>query len=776
MWDKLKKQLWRWRGMFIVVPSVTATVLLLRVVGLLELVELTAMDQFFQLRPEEAVDARIVIVEMNEPDVQKLGETLSDWQMVRLLNIIKQQQPTGIGLDFYRDLPVPPGDAELKAQLKSSPAADGKTLAWMLGGYAELEKVMNSTPNLIGVQKVGNPPVNPPPALKAKDQIGINDMMLDRDGKVRRIFFFLGDGLFSFSWQLAYLYLQKQNTPVELINNDLIQLGSIPLHRFGPNDGGYVRADAQGFQVLINYRAGTLGKPQKFPTVSMAAVLEGNIPPDIFRDKLVLIGPTAESKKDVFLTPYSTNLFQDTVRMPGVYIHAHAISQYLSAVLEGRPLIRTWNEALEIVWILSWAVLGAILSWQQQSGGNMRKRIPWTALSLLLVAGSLTGGSYLAFLGGWWIPVVPALLALAGSSLGVTVYVAQSAKEIRKVFGRFVTDEIVANLLENPEGLKMGGERRKITMLTSDIRGFTAISERLPPEEVIRIINLYLGYMADVITQYQGTIDEFMGDGILVLFGAPTVRENDADQAIACAIAMQHAMIPANEKMQELGLPKLEMGIGINTGEVVVGIVGSEKRSKYGVVGDQVNVTYRIEGYTVGGQIFASESTIRELSADVITDEEREVQPKGVHKPIMIYEVIGIEGNYNLHLTKPEEVFLALPQPLKVQYARLEGKQVDRDLAFGEVLQLSAREAEVRLNWVDGHSVPAALTNLKMNFLGADNDDARDDDVYAKVLEKTAEPGRFFIRFTNRPPAIEAYLQQVYTSLLSVSTSRIDTI
>jgi adenylate cyclase len=182
---------------------------------------------------------------------------------------------------------------------------------------------------------------------------------------------------------------------------------------------------------------------------------------------------------------------------------------------------------------------------------------------------------------------------------------------IRKVFGRYLTNEVVANLLENPEALKLGGERRKITILTSDLRGFTAISEQLPPEEVVKILNVYLHNMADVIGKYYGTIDEFMGDGILVLFGAPTAREDDAVRAVACAVDMQLAMDNVNEKMTDWGLPLLEMGIAINTGEVVVGNIGSETRTKYGIVGSHVNLTYRIESYTVGGQIFISESTFQ---------------------------------------------------------------------------------------------------------------------------------------------------------------------
>src|SRR4028119_805909 len=146
-----------------------------------------------------------------------------------------------------------------------------------------------------------------------------------------------------------------------------------------------------------------------------------------------------------------------------------------------------------------------------------------------------------------------------------------------------------------------------------------------------------------------------MGDGILVLFGAPTLREDDATRAVACAVAMQLAMVTVNNKMKEWGLPKLEMGIGINTGEVVVGNIGSDKRTKYGVVGSQVNLTYRIESYTVGGQILISESTLNEVASIVKIDGQKEIKPKGVQQPITIYEIGGIGGGYNLFLSREEE-------------------------------------------------------------------------------------------------------------------------
>ncbi|MBN8564172.1 MAG: DUF3365 domain-containing protein [Leptolyngbya sp. UWPOB_LEPTO1] len=223
---------------------------------------------------------------------------------------------------------------------------------------------------------------------------------------------------------------------------------------------------------------------------------------------------------------------------------------------------------------------------------------------------------------------------------------------IRQVFGRYLSDAVVGTLLDQPTGLKLGGDRRTITILTSDLRGFSTLSERLPPEKVIEILNLYLEDMAEVINQYQGTIDEFMGDGILVLFGAPLSQADDALRAVACACAMQLTMGLVNEKLQALNLPQLEMGIGINTGEVIVGNIGSEKRTKYGVVGSSVNLTYRIESYTQGGQILISEQTRQALGQNVQIMGEKQVHPKGFENPITIYDVYGIRGRYNLFLPK----------------------------------------------------------------------------------------------------------------------------
>ncbi|WP_413162939.1 response regulator [Capilliphycus salinus ALCB114379] len=341
---------------------------------------------------------------------------------------------------------------------------------------------------------------------------------------------------------------------------------------------------------------------------------------------------------------------------------------------------------------------------------------------------------------------------------------------IRKTFGRYVTDEVVNKLLGSAEGLKLGGERRKITMLTSDVRGFTAISERLNPEEVVKVLNFYLSKMADVITHYQGTIDEFMGDGILVLFGAPQLRENDPERAVACALAMQLEMESVNQQLHQWGLPPLEMGIGINTGEVVVGNIGSEKRTKYGVVGNQVNLTYRIESYSLGDQILISESTFNEVNSMVLVRGENQVQPKGVKHPITIYEVGGIWGQYNLFLQQEEEVFLPLLHPISLQYTILEGKHVGENVFQGFLVELSAKGAKIRSCQAEQNCVPVSLTNIKLNLIWGDSNFASED-LYAKVLEEPADVGNFYIGFTSEPPEVKARLQKLYEHLFKQAKS-----
>ena len=225
-------------------------------------------------------------------------------------------------------------------------------------------------------------------------------------------------------------------------------------------------------------------------------------------------------------------------------------------------------------------------------------------------------------------------------------------KFIRTVFGRYLTDDVVETILDSPGGLSLGGERREITIMMADIRGFTSISSRLDATEVVTLVNNFLAKMTEVIIRHGGIIDEFIGDAILALFGAPRPLQDHAQKAVACAIEMQLLMDEVNELNEQAGLPRVSAGIGINTGEVVVGNIGSDKRLKYGVVGHNVNFTSRIESYTSGGEVLVSGRT-RELCGDILqVTAEIRVKPKGFDDEVVLSHVGGLGGAYRLSLPR----------------------------------------------------------------------------------------------------------------------------
>ncbi len=732
---RVQQAVWRWRGVLIAVPTVTAAVFLLRLLGLLQLLELATLDQLFLLRPQEPVDERIVIVTIDEPDIQKLKQyPITDEVLARLLNTLKQYRPSAIGYDLYRDLPVPPGTAALA-------------------------QVFKTTPNLIGVQKVGksddSQSVAPPPLLKQQDQVGANDFPLDPDGKVRRIFLSVderpGEPIFSFGFKLAYQYLSQRGVPSNLTPEGYIFAGETVFKPFERSNGGYVGVNTSGYQVLINYRGGS----DRFHTISVMDVLENRIQPEQIRDRIVLIGNIAESHKDLFYTPMGSHLLRSPVRTPGVVIHANLVSQILSAAMDERQLIHTLPMWAEWLWIILWITLAAVISWQQRQRSGGLRRLLLKRFRLPLWGLTLLASVYLAFLAGWWIPLVPALLGFTGAAVSVVGYVAHTATEMRKTFGRYLTDEVVSNLLETPSGLQLGGERRQVTLLMSDLRGFSAFSERLPPEKVVTILNIYLGVMADVVDQYKGTINEFIGDGVFVMFGAPIARVDDSQRAIACAVAMQLAMQTVNQQCQQVGLPAIEMGIGINTGEVVVGNVGSQRRAKYTVIGSHVNLAARIESYTVGGQILISEHVLRDAKYDVQIDGQLRVEPKGIRDPITLYEVGGIGGKYNLFLPRTDDVLVELQTPIALEFTILEGKHAVGNLFLGKLIRLSPTEAELQTDYE-----LELLTNLKLHLLIGNERAPVSGDLYAKVIREIRDRASLFlIRFTSVPPEVAEVFQ-----------------
>ena len=326
---------------------------------------------------------------------------------------------------------------------------------------------------------------------------------------------------------------------------------------------------------------------------------------------------------------------------------------------------------------------------------------------------------------------------------------------IKHTFGRYLSEEVVDRLLDTEEGLALGGEKREVTLLMSDLRGFTSMADRFTPEQVVRMLNNYLGTMADLIVAHQGTIDEFIGDAILAIFGAPERRPDDAARACACAIAMQVAMKEVNAFNVREGLAEVEMGIAVNTGQVIVGNIGSQTRAKYGVVGSHVNLAGRMEGFTVGGQVLVSASTLDKAGAALEVGQKVTFQAKGFKEAVDVYDLVGVAGSWNVRLPARDDKLQPLQPPVPVTVAVLEGKQMS-DITFEGTLESGSVSAAT----LRSERALRAFTNLRLRLKGADGE-PRPGDLYAKVAsgEKEADGG-VLVRFTSADPEVMDALRQ----------------
>ncbi len=310
---------------------------------------------------------------------------------------------------------------------------------------------------------------------------------------------------------------------------------------------------------------------------------------------------------------------------------------------------------------------------------------------------------------------------------------------VQSAFARYTSPEIADYVLNTPEGARRGGQSREVSILMSDLRGFTAISTRIPSADLIHMLNNYFEQMAAVVQQCHGTIIEFLGDGIFVVFGAPDDLPDHAELAVRCAIEMQKRMVAVNEWNLRQDLPELEMGIGIHSGRVIVGNIGSDKKMKYGCIGEAVNMTGRIESLTVGGQILLSEHTKDLIGEALVTDNEKTMIPKGGKAPIKIYDVVRL-GDVAVPAVKPIE-WLPLSGDQELTFYRLAGKTVETAPCKGRMLQISADEKNGLLT-TEASLEP--LTNLMLRVDACD--------VYAKVLRR--EDSGYLLRFTMKPRAL----------------------
>jgi class 3 adenylate cyclase len=328
---------------------------------------------------------------------------------------------------------------------------------------------------------------------------------------------------------------------------------------------------------------------------------------------------------------------------------------------------------------------------------------------------------------------------------------------IRDVLGRYVSPELAEQCVRDRGAMRLGGEVRTVSLLMSDLRGFSGLSERLGPEAMIGLLNRYLGRMTPVILQHRGTINEFIGDAILVLFGAPFEQPDDAERAVRCAWAMQRAMASFNRESHSQGLPSLVMGIAVHSGRVVAGNIGSQDRMKYGVVGPAVNLTGRIESLTVGPQVLISAATLDRVRDLVSVGPGTEVAVKGVPEPVTVYEVRGVTGEEAMDPSDDGEPLADVDLPAIARIVG-EGKRIDETPHPVRI----ARIGRVAVEFVAGTSLPTTHSDLKLAIDFGDGGPSEGS--YVRVAaRKPAGPG-----------LSGALVRAVFTSLAVEDLGRID--
>lgn len=300
---------------------------------------------------------------------------------------------------------------------------------------------------------------------------------------------------------------------------------------------------------------------------------------------------------------------------------------------------------------------------------------------------------------------------------------------IRNTFGKYLSSKVVDEILESPDGLKIGGSRKKVTILMSDLRGFTHLSEKRDPHEMVLYLNRYLEKMSEIILKYDGIIDEIIGDAILAVFGAPESHDNDPERAVACAIEMQNSLNLLNSSSSSQGFPPMEMGIGINTGDVIVGNIGSELRMKYGIVGATVNEASRIESNTIGGEILIGEITHTHVETIVTAGPPKTVMMKGMMAPLIFYSVSAIAGSYDVALEVVAAPGEALVIRLPFHCWQIHDKKISDVPLMGHTLSITENHMEAILL-----PEPALFTDLKLRLQFCRNFHCFSD-IYVKVVE-----------------------------------------
>jgi len=451
MWSTFKTFLWQTRSALFIAPTVAIAVGTGNFLGIFNLLEWEVRDTFFRLRPFEGKDVSIVVVTIDEQDIQAAEDwPIPDNILADLISKVAQQQPRAIGMDIYRDLPEEPG-------------------------HAELVEVFQTTPTLIGVEKVIGNRVNPPPELKTLGQVGLADLVLDADRKVRRSLLTAEDkedngqikaGL---ATQVALQYLAAENISLEAIDPDqqIFQLGKATYQPLRSQDAGYSKDDVGGYQILLNWR----GRKSDFESITMRDILSGAVDPEAMRDRIVFIGSIAPSTNDFFETPYSSTWDATGQKvMPGVFVHANIASELVQSALTGRVGLVGIAAKPQMGWIVLWTLIGTVGSWRIAAKQQRRRQFRFLRGAFctgILIGSGLVLGAYVGFLYGVLVPVIPPLVALTISGLATTnAYRQKSLKDTNEQLAQANTqlEKVNNQLLDYSKTLEIRVEERTLSL------------------------------------------------------------------------------------------------------------------------------------------------------------------------------------------------------------------------------------------------------------------------------------------------------------------------
>ncbi|MDW7972519.1 MAG: adenylate/guanylate cyclase domain-containing protein [Thermodesulfovibrio sp.] len=595
----------------------------------IEIVDMKVYDLFFHIRGQKSPPQSIVIAAVDEASIEKLGRwPWSRDKIAKVIDKLSEFQAAVIALDII--LSEPEKNDKTLAESISKAGNVILPVVFFFNTEAQENLIISSSAfSVLNSQAfIRYHPISSKNALISEKIIAENaagfghiNTFPDDDGTIR--------------WEVLFIEYYGYLIPSISLKTASLYLGIPPEKRVVDATKGvylgrrYIPTDKWG-RVLIHY----YGKNESFRYISIVDILENKIKKEDIENKIVIVGATAVGVYDLKVTPFSSAL-------PGVEKHANVIA----AIIDEKNLLPASSFFVLLIIFLTGTI--SIIFYRR-----LKALYSLVFLIFLLVATFLF--SFFLFKNGVWLSVVYISGNLIFQFLAtITIRYAYSEREtrqIKRIFSSYVTEKVMNELIKNPSMAKLGGAKTEVTVLFSDIRDFTALSERLPPEKVVEILNEYFSEMAEIVFKWDGTLDKFMGDAIMVFWGAPFPQSDHPERALKCAIEMISKLRFLHNKWNKENKPLLRIGIGISTGEVIVGNIGAEgKKMDYTVIGDHVNLACRLESLNkhFNSEILISESTFERVKKKIeegffgslYVEELGVISVRGKQKPIGIYRV-----------------------------------------------------------------------------------------------------------------------------------------